>query len=516
MNGKNHFASQYEIDEATTVCDINGAIRALSRKDADKGRLRREASSLCPVGGIVARKRDDGAFCVTGGDYHSITIAATRRGKTRRTVLPMLQSIILANRSNLIVNDPKGELLGWTHDLLDLMGYEVVVLDFRHPESSPSRFNPIDVAWELWHEGRRDEAVNSLYTFAEVLNYELSRTTNDAYWPIASANLFVGLAVLMLEAGASRDEFNMSSISAMEMAGAKNSFRIIKALCEKRPDSRSTEFLVEAAFAPSSTASSIHSVFRSSIANYVGRESLADMLSQTTCSAREFACRRAAIFVHTPDENSALSPLVIGFINQYLVSLISYARETPEGRLPRDTDVILDEFGNLRAKMPDFDLVLAAACGHGIRLHLVMQSLSQFDYVYGKEMRNIALDNIEMWAFLGSRSLETNEYFSKMLGTVLLPPRYTREPLMDVATLQRLEKRDDESEAIMLIGSLKPFVSPLPDMSCFERPKKTRHKATRAEKATRKVFDIEDYHIKVLLDNEVPDVAKPLLRPNFN
>ena len=115
------------------------------------------------------------------------------------------ETVILSDESNLVVNDPKGELLESTRGLLDLLGYEVVSLDFRHPERSSGRFNPLDVAWNLWHQDKKDEAVTQLYDFAILLNLDLSQKTNDAYWPNASINMFVGIAVLLLEAGIDTD-----------------------------------------------------------------------------------------------------------------------------------------------------------------------------------------------------------------------------------------------------------------------------------------------------------------------
>ena len=496
MNGKKNFAEEYEIVEATTTCDINEAIRAASQHAGNVRSARREASRLCPVGGLVVRKNGNGTFQVKGGDYHSVTVAATRAGKTRRVIVPMLDSIILSDESNLVVNDPKGELLESTRGLLDLLGYEVVSLDFRHPERSSGRFNPLDVAWNLWHQDKKDEAVTQLYDFAILLNLDLSQKTNDAYWPNASINMFVGIAVLLLEAGIERNEFNMSSISAAEAEGANNGFSVFKKLCELHKKERSYEFLSESAYAPLDTAASIRSVFRASIARFVGRDGLAAMMSETTCPPSAFLSKRIALFVHTPDEEASLSPVVVGMIGQLLSSLIGLARNQPGKRLPRRVDVVLDEFGNLRARMKDFDLMLSAACGHGIRMHLVMQSFSQFDYVYGKEIREIALDNIEQWVYLGSRSLRTNEYFSKMLGQVKRPPTYSAEPLMDVAALQRLERRRDESEAVMLVGNLRPFVSALPDLSLFETPAEVAGKMVKRGKVTCKTFDLGAYLVR--------------------
>ena len=489
-----NFAEAREIEEATVRCDINGAIKAASSYNDDPEKARELAASLCPAGGVVVGTNGDGSFQVASGDYHSLTVAATRAGKTRRAIVPMLLSLILADKSNFIVNDPKGELIEEARDLLELLGYEVISMDFRHADKSLGSYNPLGIAWELWNRGARDAAVDQLQNLAEILNYKMSTNTNDAFWPESSIELFVGLGLMLLEAGATREEYNMGSISAAEAIGSEKGFMILKKICRAHASERSYQYLSGPCFAPNDTAASIKSVFRSSISRFTGRENLADMMSDTSCSSHSFLDGRVALFIHTPDESSALSFLVIALIDQLVSSLLTLSRDQPDNRLPRNVEVILDEFGNLRCKMPDFDLFLAAACGHGIHLHLVMQSFSQFDMVYGSPMRKVALDNIEQWIYLGSRSLDTNKYFSEMIGSTHRPPNYFREPIIDIATLQRLERRRDESEAVMLIGSLKPFVAALPDLSLFERPTKAKRSKPVTRKPERKTFDLRAYY----------------------
>ena len=83
-------------------------------------------------------KRCKQYYC-NGEDTHSLVIGATRCGKTRCNVLPTLVLQALAGESMINV-DPKGELCGYTKELLELLEYEVIPLDFRDPTRS-SRYN---------------------------------------------------------------------------------------------------------------------------------------------------------------------------------------------------------------------------------------------------------------------------------------------------------------------------------------------------------------------------------------
>lgn len=70
---------------------------------------------------------------LVGDDTHTLTIGATRSGKTRCLVIQSICSIALAGES-LVVSDPKVELFHYTADYLKNLNYEVICLDFKNPE----------------------------------------------------------------------------------------------------------------------------------------------------------------------------------------------------------------------------------------------------------------------------------------------------------------------------------------------------------------------------------------------
>lgn len=72
-------------------------------------------------------------------DTHTLTIGATRSGKTRTLVLQSICLMALAAES-LVISDPKAELYQYTAWFLEKVGYGVICLDFKNPEKS-SRYN---------------------------------------------------------------------------------------------------------------------------------------------------------------------------------------------------------------------------------------------------------------------------------------------------------------------------------------------------------------------------------------
>ncbi len=114
---------------------------------------------LAERGGIVlAREQKNGSEilpCVTG-DVHTLTIGATRCGKTRCLVLQSICTLALAGEG-LVVNDPKGELYHYTHGLLEDLGYTVRVIDFQSAKKS-DRYNPLQLIIDAVNDERIDDA----------------------------------------------------------------------------------------------------------------------------------------------------------------------------------------------------------------------------------------------------------------------------------------------------------------------------------------------------------------------
>ena len=483
-----HFASEDEIRSCTTNVDINGAIRALN---ADLGW--KAAQDLCPAGGPVVHCNADGTVQVMNDDSHSVTFASTGRGKTRRFVYPTLFSDICAG-NNLVVNDMKGEIYATCRGLLELAGYTVYVLDLRDTAHSPNRYNPLDIAWTEWSMGRRDSAFLYLRNFALSMFDTLSQTTNDAFWPNSAVDYFMGLTLGMLEAGVQRDEFTLESVAIMDRVGSERDMggTKLKKFFERFPsDSIAVQNVSGTVNAPNDTQASILSVFRSPMALYAGQRDLMDTLSRSDFDARELSQLRRALFVISPDETHAFGPVVVGILNQVMSAMISLAQREYGGTLPNRVDFILDEMGNLPARIPDMEALVSASRSRNMRFHLVLQSAAQLANVYGNELKDVILDNCDTWVYMGSRGLDFLKRISELTGEVQLESGRVR-PLLSVEKLQHLETRDTETETLVFLSSLKPYVTPLKDVGQYARPVEPTAEPSVKEPIERKVFVFPD------------------------
>jgi len=77
---------------------------------------------------------------------------------------------------------------------------------------------------------------------------------------------------------------------------------------------------------------------------------------------------------------------------------------------------LLDEFPRL-GKIETVATGLTTLRSKKITIALIIQSLAQLDYLYGPALRRVILDNCSYKAILGAQDAETQEYFSRLVGT---------------------------------------------------------------------------------------------------
>lgn len=125
--------------------------------------------------------------------------------------------------------------------------------------------------------------------------------------------------------------------------------------------------------------------------------------------------RKRAIFLSLPDERTAYYPIAALFIYEMYQALVS-AADQGGGRLPIRINFDCDEFGNF-VRIPDFDKFITVGGGRGIRFNLYVQDINQIYQRYGDNIGKTILSNCENWLYLQSENLDTQEEFSRRLGS---------------------------------------------------------------------------------------------------
>lgn len=96
-------------------------------------------------------------------------------------------------------------------------------------------------------------------------------------------------------------------------------------------------------------------------------------------------------------------------------------------KLPYEIDFILDEFANC-PPLADIEAIVSVARSRGMHFHFFIQSFSQLDNVYGKEVAQIILDNCGL-IYLKTNTQDTAEAISKRLGKKTIESNSVRQSM---------------------------------------------------------------------------------------
>lgn len=135
----------------------------------------------------------------------------------------------------------------------------------------------------------------------------------------------------------------------------------------------------------------------------------------------EFDDKPTAFFIKIPDERATRYKLASVCISQAYKEFVQKSRQNEAvtsdhmAHLKRPLYYILDEFANM-PKIEGLNRIITVARSRWIYLNMAIQSYSQLDDVYGKEIAEIVRGQCRSTLFYGTPDLKTREEFSKELG----------------------------------------------------------------------------------------------------
>lgn len=155
---------------------------------------------------------------------------------------------------------------------------------------------------------------------------------------------------------------------------------------------------------------------------------------------------------------------MVVFVFDTYECLIDYAQKKEDGRLPGRIHFILDEYSNF-PKIADMPAMISAARSRNIRFVLVVQSKQQLFSMYGNDAETIK-SNCKNWIYLLCRELSLIREIQELCGTVFVEGR-GMVPLISVTKLQTLEVGWEESQALILRQSVRPYITRVKDFSVY-------------------------------------------------
>ena len=406
---------------------------------------------------------------------HYTYLGSTGSGKSVTAVIPMCSFIATAkNKRSVFITDPKGEIFNTTSKMFKDNGYNVLTLDFRHPEMS-NHFNilePIIKEYEKYIDYEKKSIVskkdkvkfnnlamtslaetNRLITSLATMIMQEKTQQKDPFWNNSARNLLEGLIGFFLEEykknNIKRNQITMTSIRKFQNSSMQEkNFNKFKAYIDKKDyGSKSKDSLTSILNASDNTYKSITAVFGEKMSLF-DDVNVANVTSDSDFDFDLLGREATALFIIVPDEDKVYFTLVTIIVGLLYKELVKLANSKENKKLPVQIDWLLDEFANC-PPLADIEALVSVARSRGMRFHFFIQSFSQLDNVYGKEVAQIILDNCGL-IYLKTNTQDTAEQISKRLGKTTISSSSISQ------SLSLLDYNGNKSTSLMARDLLTP------------------------------------------------------------
>lgn len=375
-----------------------------------------DSYKLFPSGGIVVgmeKCENMEKLYYIGDDTHTLTIGATRSGKTRCLVIQSICSIGLSGES-LVISDPKAELFHYTSEYLKKLGYEVICLDFKSPDKS-SRYNLLQPVIDAVKEKDMERAEMYAWDITNILVGD--NTSNEKIWENGEKSTIAAAILCVVVDNIKRPEYqNLTNVYwfIAEMSKSVGGKTPMSEYMKKLDSSHPARALMSIAeVAPSRTKGSFDTSALTTLRLFTSR-SVYSITHKSDYDIADIGRKKQALFLILPDEKTTYYPIASLMVSQ-LYELLVRQSDLRGGRLENRVNFVLDEFGNF-TKLSDFTNKLTVAGGRGIRFNLFLQSFEQLAQKYDKETSAIVKSNCQTWVYLQADDKETLQDVCDKLG----------------------------------------------------------------------------------------------------
>lgn len=371
-------------------------------------------------GGVVLgmQKEDDTErIYYVGDDTHTLTIGATRSGKTRSVVLQSICTIALSEAGeSMVISDPKAELYHYTAPFLRRLGYEVMALDFKSPEKS-HHYNLLQPIIDAAKAGNMERAEMLAWDMTNIL---VGKETGNSekIWHNGEMSVIAATILCVVADNIKRYDYqNLTNVYwfMAEMCKAIGGKMPLLEYVKKLPQSHPARALLSISdVAPTRTRGSFYTSALTTLRLFTSK-SINAITCKSDFSLTDVGCKKQALFIILPDEKTTFYPIASLIVSQQYELLVNMA-DKRGGRLERRVNYILEEFGNF-TPITDITTKLTVAAGRAIRFNLYLQGFEQLKEKYDEHVSNTIKSNCQTWIYLQADDKETLQEISEKLGS---------------------------------------------------------------------------------------------------
>lgn len=354
---------------------------------------------------------------------HTMVIGITRSGKGETFVFPMIDVLSRAkDKPSLVINDPKGELVGASYHTLEERGYDVHVFNLIQQHMGMG-FNPLQLVIDAWKKGNKSLAQQ----YANSITYSLYHNPNakEPMWDESAASLVTAIILGLTEDAVKigkEHQVNMYSVASFlstkgsdnnEDEGTNALDEYFKARDELNPARLAYS---TSNFAGGNTRASIFTTAMAKLQVFM-LEPNAKLTSYNSLNLTDigFGDKPIAVFMVTPDFDESNHVLASIFVSQLYRVNAEKSTMSPSGRMKRNVHMLLDEVGNM-PRIDGLPGMVTVGAGRGFRFHLIVQAYSQIKTQYGEESDTI-VGNCSNQIYILTKDKATAEQYSALIGT---------------------------------------------------------------------------------------------------
>lgn len=311
---------------------------------------------------------------------HTMVIGITRSGKGETFVVPMIDVQSRAKvKPSMVINDPKGELAGASYETLRARGYDVYVFNLIQHAMSMG-FNPLQLVIDSWKQDRESDAQK----YANSVAFSLYHNPNakDPFWSNSAKSLvtaiILALAEDMVKIGKEESVTMYSVANFLSSKGSETDEKGNNALDEffqARDENNPARMMYATSnFSTGNARGSIFSVAMDKLQIFT-IEPNAKVTGHNSLDLTEigFGDKPVAVFLATPDSDKSNDVLASIFVSQLYRVNSEKATKSKNGKMKRNVQFILDEFGNMPA-IDGMASMVTVGAGRGFRYHLIVQA----------------------------------------------------------------------------------------------------------------------------------------------
>ncbi|MCR4660739.1 MAG: type IV secretory system conjugative DNA transfer family protein, partial [Clostridia bacterium] len=461
---------------------------------------------------INAEKKQTKYKIATTSHLHSLIVGTTGTGKTTGFID---QNIAINAKSidkpSMIITDPKKELYIRHTANLQNLGYTVQLIDLRNPYKS-IHWNPFDILVDrittiiditLNKKEQEDGSVlvgsdryesitevkaklreikDEIYENAKEFVYTICPIKNkeQPIWEEGARNLILSFILAMCEDAINglipKEKITLFNVYHNLISYCNGDISILrKYLLNNRDRFSNVPALSKTVLI---TEEKTLTSYLSEVIAYLSTfadDGILNLTIKSGIDIKRIDERPTAIFIVIPDERVTRHSFVTLFICQSYKEMVYKSilneKETKVNALKRNVYFFLDEFGNL-PKLNQIENMVTVGRSRRLRFVFVLQSFSQLDLKYGKNIGEIIRSNCNVKVFIGTDDKTTRNEFSELCGNEKINSEsmsfsektsnlqttisVQQKPLISPAMLERINGKT-KGEAVISIRGYEPI-----------------------------------------------------------